>query len=89
MINLKIFLPNNVPFQIENHVQRIHLCVFYIYGKRRFETSKNELFPLFSLAISWRILKSLSSLAPSNPASGNFGCDMIDGLKDGRDASAN
>jgi hypothetical protein len=38
------------------------------------------------LIISWRTPKSLSSLAPSYPAKGNYGHEEIDGLKDGNNA---
>ncbi len=49
MINFEIFLPNKDPFQIENHVQRIHLYILYVHKKKRFKTFNSKFFSLIFL----------------------------------------
>jgi len=62
VINSKIVFPNKDPFQIENHMLRIHFYVLYIIGRRRYEYSESELFPLILfekfMEISWKCISS-------------------------------
>jgi hypothetical protein len=81
MINFEILLPNKNPFQIENHVQRTHLCVLCIYGKRRSKNFGSKFFPLIFLDRLMENSRKCIISGPLNPARGKCGQDKTNHSK--------
>jgi hypothetical protein len=85
MINFEILLPNKDPFKLKIMCKGLTFVSSMPTGIRDLKTPKASSFLVTSSINSWKILRSVSSLAPLNPTRGKCGHDKTNHSKEGRD----
>jgi len=84
-MNSKLFLPTKTPFKSKIMCKGI---TSVSTGGKDLKPSRDNSSPISFSIISWKIGRSFSSLAPSNPTRGDYGHNGTNGPRDGKDPNA-